>query len=134
PASMGCCDYMPLFPMRKIVDPPASPPSVRLVAVGTEHDGQRLANFLFRLCKGVPKSHAYKAIRDGQVRDNKGRCRAETRLSVGVSVRTPALRLTAPGTSAPVPPTAVPVLYEDANLLVIDKPAGVAVHGGSGVS
>jgi len=83
--------------MRKIVDPPASPPSVRLVAVGTEHEGQRLDNFLFRLCKGVPKSHVYKAIRDGQVRVNKGRCRAETRLSAGDSVRIPPLRLPAPG-------------------------------------
>ncbi|WP_043680861.1 RluA family pseudouridine synthase [Castellaniella defragrans] len=125
---------MPLFPMRKIVDPPAPPPAVRLVVVGTEHEGQRLDNFLLRVCKGVPKSHVYKAIRDGQVRVNKGRSRADVRLASGDSVRIPPLRLPAPGAAAPVPPADFPVLYEDAHLLVIDKPAGVAVHGGSGVS
>src|SRR5690606_30560421 len=81
-----------------------------------------------------PKSHIYKAIRDGQVRVNKGRCRAETRLGAGDTVRVPPLRLPAPGSAPPAPPAAFPVLYEDAHLLVIDKPAGVAVHGGSGVS
>ena len=134
PASMGCCDYMTLFPMRKIVDPSPPPVAVRMVVMGDEHEGQRLDNFLLRMCKGVPKSHLYKAIRDGQVRVNKGRCRAETRLASGDTVRIPPLRLPAPGTTPPAPPAAFPVLYEDAHLLVIDKPAGVAVHGGSGVS
>ncbi len=72
--------------MRKIVDPSAVPPAVRQVVVGAEHEGQRLDNFLLRICKGVPKSHVYKAIRDGQVRINKGRCRAETRLAPGDTV------------------------------------------------
>jgi len=125
---------MTLFPMRKIADLSASPPAVRQVVVGAEHEGQRLDNFLLRLCKGVPKSHLYKAIRAGQVRVNKGRCRAETRLAAGDTVRVPPLRLPAPGATPPAPPAVFPVLYEDAHLLVIDKPAGVAVHGGSGVS
>ncbi|WP_323011686.1 RluA family pseudouridine synthase [Castellaniella sp.] len=129
---------MLLFPMRKIdtsSDPKeTSAPQVRQVVVDTESEGQRLDNFLLRLSKGVPKSHLYKAIRDGQVRVNKGRCRADTRLQVGDQVRIPPLRLPDPGARRPVPPASFPVLYEDPHLLVIDKPAGVAVHGGSGVS
>ena len=120
--------------MRKIVVAPRVAPAVRLLSVGDEQAGQRLDNFLLRECKGVPKSHLYKAIRDGQVRVNKGRCRAETRLEAGDRVRIPPLRLPDPGARPPVPPAAFPVIYEDAHLLVVDKPAGVAVHGGSGVS
>ncbi|MFT0534163.1 RluA family pseudouridine synthase [Castellaniella hirudinis] len=112
----------------------APAPQARLVRVGAESEGQRLDNFILRLSKGVPKSHLYKAIRDGQVRVNKGRCRADTRLQAGDQVRIPPLRLPDPGARRPVPPASFPVLYEDAHLLVIDKPAGVAVHGGSGVS
>lgn len=113
-------------------DPTA--PRVRQLVVDAESEGQRLDNFLLRLNKGVPKSHLYKAIRDGQVRINKGRCRADTRLRIGDLVRIPPLRLPAPGARRPVPAATFPVIYEDAHLLVIDKPAGVAVHGGSGVS
>jgi 23S rRNA pseudouridine955/2504/2580 synthase len=120
--------------MRKIVVATDAAPAVRLMDVGAEHEGQRLDNFLLRVCKGVPKSHLYKAIRDGQVRVNKGRCRAETRLQAGDRVRIPPLRLPDPGARPPVPPASFPVLYQDDHLLVIDKPAGVAVHGGSGVS
>jgi len=128
---------MPLFLMRKIVDTiPAKNPTagVRLVAVGPEHAGQRVDNFLLRVCKGVPKSHIYKAIRSGEVRINKGRCAADTRLSDGDLLRIPPLRLPAPGERPGVPPASFPVIHEDRDLLVIDKPAGVAVHGGSGVS
>ncbi len=133
-ASIGCCDYMPLFPMRKIDMSPERRPAVRQVVVDSESAGQRLDNFLLRLNKGVPKSHLYKAIRDGQVRINKGRCRADTRVQVGDLVRIPPLRLPDPAARPAAPPATFPVLYEDAHLLVIDKPAGVAVHGGSGVS
>lgn len=121
--------------MRKKEISPASPaPAVRLVEIGAEHDGQRVDNFLIRLCKGVPKSHIYKAIRDGQVRVNKGRIDADYRLAQGDVVRVPPLRLPDPGAPRPVPAAEFPVVYEDDALLVIDKPAGVAVHGGSGVS
>ncbi|MFA7439086.1 RluA family pseudouridine synthase [Castellaniella sp.] len=120
--------------MRKMDVPTANKPVVRYLRVGPEQAGQRLDNFLLRECKGVPKSHLYKAIRDGQVRVNRGRSRADARLAQGDQVRVPPLRLPAPGARVPVPPAHFPILHEDAHLLVIDKPAGVAVHGGSGVS
>jgi len=115
----------------------ASLPAVRRVEIGPAHDGQRLDNFLVRLCKGVPKSHLYKAIRAGEVRVNKGRVTAQTRLAAGDMVRVPPFRLptrAAADASRRVPGAQFPVVYEDDALLIIDKPAGVAVHGGSGVS
>ena len=127
-------DYMPLFPPRKTDTAAQTGPAVQMYQITTEQEGQRLDNFLLRLCKGVPKSHLYKAIRSGQVRVNKGRIGADYRLSAGDQVRVPPLRLPDPGKSVPVPAANFPVVYEDAALLVIDKPAGVAVHGGSGVS
>jgi len=125
---------MSLSSMRKETSISASPPVVRLVEVGPEYEGQRIDNFLLRLCKGVPKSHIYKAIRGGEVRVNKGRIQADYRVVVGDIVRVPPLRLPEPGKSKPVPASEFPVVFEDDALLVIDKPAGVAVHGGSGVS
>jgi len=133
---------MPLSAMRKQDDAPAPAgrpatapaPAVRLVEVGPEHDGQRLDNFLLRLCKGVPKSHIYKAIRSGEVRVNKGRSGADQRVAAGDVVRVPPLRQPAPGQAGPAPAAEFPVVFEDDVLLVIDKPAGVAVHGGSGVA
>ncbi|HWK61159.1 MAG TPA: RluA family pseudouridine synthase [Eoetvoesiella sp.] len=125
---------MLLFHMRKPVPVPISLPSVRLLQIDAESAGQRLDNFLIRHCKGVPKSHLYKAIRNGEVRVNKGRIAADYRLLQGDTVRVPPLRLPAPNESRPVPPAVFPVVYEDDALLVIDKPAGTAVHGGSGVS
>jgi len=109
-------------------------PAVRLVDIGPEHEGQRLDNFLLRLCKGVPKSHLYKAIRGGQVRVNRARVGADHRLAAGDIVRVPPLRLPDPGRTPAAPPAEFPAVFEDETLLVIDKPAGVAVHGGSGVS
>ncbi|NLY63915.1 MAG: RluA family pseudouridine synthase [Alcaligenaceae bacterium] len=108
--------------------------SVRMVTIGTESEGQRIDNFLIRVCKGVPKSHLYKAIRSGQVRVNKGRVQSEYRLKDGDQVRIPPLRTAEPEAPRKVPAAEFPVVYEDDALLVIDKPAGVAVHGGSGVS
>jgi len=120
--------------MRKIDVSSDRKPAVRQVVVDDQSVGQRLDNFLVRLNKGVPKSHLYKAIRDGQVRINKGRCRADTRLQQGDLVRIPPLRRPDPDARPVAPPAVFPVLHEDEHLLVIDKPAGVAVHGGSGVS
>ena len=85
------------------------------------------------LCKGVPKTHIYKAIRGGEVRVNKGRIQADYRVAEGDIVRIPPLRLPDPGAPARAG-RRVPVVYEDDAMLVVDKPAGVAVHGGSGVS
>lgn len=111
----------------------ANPPVVRLVEVDSEYDGQRLDNFLLRLCKGVPKSHIYKAIRGGEVRVNKGRVSADYRVAIGDVVRIPPLRLPQVVPKF-VPSGHFPVVYEDDAFLVIDKPSGVAAHGGSGVS
>ena len=135
---------MPLLAMRKdsSVSRPlptrtpatAEPPAVRMIEVTDEHDGQRLDNFLMRLCKGVPKSHIYKAVRGGEVRVNKGRVSPDDRLATGDIVRVPPMRLPSPTEKRAVPPGEFPIVFEDEGLLVIDKPAGVAVHGGSGVS
>ncbi len=95
--------------------------------------GQRLDNYLLRLLKGVPKTHVYRVIRSGEVRVNKGRAQADTRLEAGDEVRLPPVR-TAQRTVPVAPAREFPVVYEDEQLLAIDKPAGVAVHGGSGVS
>ncbi|NYT62229.1 RluA family pseudouridine synthase [Alcaligenaceae bacterium] len=125
---------MPLFPMRKTVITENPAPSVRFVEIGAEQAGQRIDNFLLRLCKGVPKSHLYKAIRGGEVRVNKGRIAADYRLEEGDTVRVPPIRLPSPGQAKPVPPAVFPIVFEDDAIIVINKPAGVAVHGGSGVS
>ncbi len=109
-------------------------PQVRWVEVDDGSDGQRLDNFLMRLCKGVPKTHLYKAIRSGEVRVNRGRAQADTRVKSGDQVRIPPLRLPDPGKPVVAPAVEFPVLFEDDHLLVVDKPAGVAVHGGSGVA
>jgi 23S rRNA pseudouridine955/2504/2580 synthase len=120
-------------------EPPAttsSIPAARRVRVGEDSAGQRLDNFLLKLLKGVPKTHVYRVIRSGEVRVNKGRAGADTRLALGDEVRVPPVRLaTADDAVRPVvPPREFPVIHEDEYVLAIDKPAGVAVHGGSGVS
>ncbi|MFI4930592.1 MAG: RluA family pseudouridine synthase [Burkholderiales bacterium] len=96
--------------------------------------GQRLDNFLLRLFKGVPKTHVYRVIRSGEVRVNRGRASADTRLALGDEVRLPPVRVAERASAAPAPGREFPILYEDDHLLAVDKPAGVAVHGGSGVS
>jgi 23S rRNA pseudouridine955/2504/2580 synthase len=106
---------------------------VRLIRVDEGGAGQRLDNFLIRLLKGVPKTHVYRVIRSGEVRVNKGRAAADTRLAEGDEVRVPPVRI-AEREDKPVPGREFPVLFEDDHLIAVDKPAGVAVHGGSGVS
>jgi len=98
--------------------------------------GQRLDNFLLRELKGVPKTHVYRVIRAGEVRVNKGRAHADTRLELGDEVRIPPVRLPERAAARPdyVPAREFPIVYEDEHLIAVDKPAGVAVHGGSGVS
>jgi 23S rRNA pseudouridine955/2504/2580 synthase len=116
--------------------PPADPAAaeVRHLAVDAESAGQRLDNYLMRLLKGVPKTHIYRVIRSGEVRVNKGRASADTRVAEGDQIRVPPMRLAAPSAAPPAPAREFPVLLEDEHLLAISKPAGVAVHGGSGVS
>jgi 23S rRNA pseudouridine955/2504/2580 synthase len=108
--------------------------SATLLEVGDESAGQRIDNFLLRLAKGVPKSHVYRILRSGEVRVNKGRINAEYRLREGDVVRVPPIRLAEKAAAAPVPAREFAIAYEDDALIVVDKPAGVAVHGGSGVS
>jgi 23S rRNA pseudouridine955/2504/2580 synthase len=98
--------------------------------------GQRLDNFLIKVLKGAPKTLVYRIIRSGEVRVNKGRAQADTRLELGDEVRVPPLRLAVKdeAKAAAVPAREFPVLFEDEHVLAINKPAGVAVHGGSGVS
>lgn len=110
--------------------------AVRTITVDAESAGQRLDNVLLRLLKGVPKTHVYRVIRSGEVRVNSGRVQAETRVAEGDRIRVPPMRLAEPrvDTATQAPPREFPVLFEDEHLLAIAKPAGVAVHGGSGVS
>jgi len=107
-----------------------------MVEIGDESAGQRIDNFLMRTCKGVPKSHIYRILRSGEVRVNKGRVSAEYRLQHGDILRIPPIRVALPSEARGtiVPAASFPIVYEDEHLLIIDKPAGVAVHGGSGVS
>lgn len=109
-------------------------PAVRHLRVDAESAGQRLDNYLLRVLKGVPKTHVYRVIRSGEVRVNKGRASADSRIAEGDDVRLPPLRLPGPSTLPPAPAREFAVLLEDEHLLAINKPAGVAVHGGSGVS
>ncbi|MEO8718074.1 MAG: RluA family pseudouridine synthase [Burkholderiales bacterium] len=105
-----------------------------LLEVGEEADAQRIDNFLLRRLKGVPKSHVYRVLRSGEVRVNSGRVKPDYRLQVGDKVRVPPVRLSSPAAKPAPRPLDLPVIYEDDALLVVDKPSGIAVHGGSGVS
>ena len=123
--------------------PPGADPApggVSFIEVDGESAGQRLDNFLFRHLKGVPKTHVYRIIRSGEVRVNKARAAADTRVAAGDVLRLPPVRVSqraeaVAGATAPAAPAReFRLLHEDDWLLAIDKPAGVAVHGGSGVS
>ena len=119
--------------------PPTAKTSVRMIKVPEDRAGQRLDNFLLGQLKGAPRSLVYKLVRSGQVRVNGGRAKAERKLEVGDEVRVPPVNLNEIGDSAP-PPTSflqrmeAAIVFEDARLLVINKPSGVASHGGSGIS
>ena len=106
------------------------------LAVDESGVGQRVDNFLLRVLKGVPKSHIYRILRSGEVRVNRKRVRPEARLALGDDLRIPPVRTAAGPLAAKPPPRALalPVLYEDEALIAIDKPPGLAVHGGSGIS
>jgi 23S rRNA pseudouridine955/2504/2580 synthase len=119
--------------------------AVKFLTVDEESAGQRLDNYLIRHLKGVPKTHVYRIIRSGEVRVNKGRASADTRIESGDKVRVPPIRLAQGVTlsesgqiqredDALVPPREFGILFEDDHFIAVNKPAGVAVHGGSGVS
>lgn len=112
--------------------------AVKWIEVDEESAGQRIDNFLFTRLKGVPKGHIYRILRTGEVRRNGGRIQAQERLHVGDLIRVPPVRLTTRDPER-VPEAFVRarleprILYEDDDLLVLNKPAGMAVHGGSGL-
>ena len=108
-------------------------PQVKLVTIGEEDAGQRIDNYLLRMLKGVPKSHVYRVLRSGEVRVNRGRVDQTYRLTQGDVIRVPPVRLPQRDEKI-VPGAEFRIILEDEHLLVIDKPAGIAVHGGSGVS
>ena len=110
----------------------------RMVEIAPEHHGQRIDNFLLRILKGVPKSRIYRILRRGEVRVNRGRVKPDYRLQTGDQLRIPPIRLE-PDKPISEPPRAVieriaqSILLENTDLLVLNKPAGLAVHGGSGL-
>ena len=110
------------------------------VEIAEDQAGQRLDNFLIRRAKGVPKSHVYRIIRGGEVRVNKKRVDADYRLLEGDVLRVPPMRVADrstrddAGATKRERATAFEIVFEDDDLVVIDKPAGIAVHGGSGIS
>src|SRR3954465_9998947 len=107
-------------------------PRATTLEIGEEAAAQRIDNFLLKRLRGVPKSHVYRVLRSGEVRVNSGRVGPDYRLQLGDRVRVPPVRVSTAVKAAK--PAEFPVVYEDAALLVIDKPAGIAVHGGGGVS
>jgi 23S rRNA pseudouridine955/2504/2580 synthase len=122
---------------------------VTWLAIGDEAAGQRVDNFLLKVLKGVPKSHVYRILRSGEVRVNRRRVGPDVRLAAGDRLRIPPIRVAKPGPGrdsgrpalgrsvpARTPTTAgavPPILYEDEALVALDKPSGLAVHGGSGI-
>ncbi len=114
---------------------------VRYVEAGEGDDGQRLDNFLVRVLKGVPRTHVYRLLRKGEVRVNSKRARPDQRVAAGDRIRIPPVRQAEPAAAGARPPSRSllelitgAIVYEDDDLLVVNKPAGVAVHGGSGMS
>ncbi|MDO4694187.1 MAG: RluA family pseudouridine synthase [Eikenella sp.] len=114
--------------------PTISKDSVNYFHIGEADAGQRLDNYLAKILKGVPKSHIQRIIRAGEVRINKKRAKPEHRLSPGDHVRIPPVRTAQKAAPPPAPAREFDTVFEDDALLVINKPSGVAVHGGSGVS
>jgi 23S rRNA pseudouridine955/2504/2580 synthase len=119
------------------ITPPT--PGVQLVEVAPEYAGQRIDNFLVTFLKGVPKTLIYRILRKGEVRVNKGRIKPEYKLQAGDIIRVPPVRV--PERDAPVPVAQgllqrleAAIVYEDKALIVLNKPAGIAVHGGSGLN
>ncbi|MFV2029978.1 RluA family pseudouridine synthase [Neisseria sp. S1] len=117
--------------------PTISKDLVNHLTIPEEDAGQRLDNFLIKILKGVPKSHIQRIIRAGEVRLNKKRCKPTDRISTGDLLRIPPIRIAEkikPVASHNAPAREFDIVYEDDVLLVVNKPSGIAVHGGSGVS
>jgi len=113
---------------------PGDGKAVHWVEVHEDDAGQRIDNFLIARLKGVPKSHVYRILRSGEVRINSKRVEASQRVAAGDRIRIPPVRTAQRDEALPAPHFKLPILVEDDALLAIDKPAGLAVHGGSGVA
>lgn len=125
------------YPVDSAVAPKAeSAPTVQRRVIETEEAGQRLDNYLLRHLKGVPKSRIYRIVRSGEVRINGGRCQPDQRLNEGDELRLPPVRCSVFSEEKPpvAPMVDLPVLYEDDALIAVNKPCGIAVHGGSGLA
>lgn len=111
--------------------------SVSQAVISEDEQGQRLDNFLLKICKGVPKSHVYRIVRSGEIRVNGKRADVFYRLQLGDTLRIPPIRVAQRKEEIVAGAefnAALPILFEDEAMLVVDKPSGIAVHGGSGVS
>jgi len=115
--------------------------SVTQAIVSEDEQGQRLDNFLLKICKGVPKSHVYRIVRSGEIRVNSKRVDVSYRLQIGDILRIPPIRIAQRVAQREEEIVAgaeikaeLPIVFEDEAMLVVDKPSGIAVHGGSGVS
>ena len=107
---------------------------VRWIDVTEDDAGQRIDNYLLARLKGVPKSHIYRIVRSGEVRINSKRVEASQKVAPGDRIRVPPVRVAERGEAQPAPHFKLPILFEDDFLVAIDKPAGLAVHGGSGIA
>ena len=107
---------------------------VRWIDVTDDDAGQRIDNYLLARLKGVPKSHIYRILRSGEVRINSKRVEASQKVAPGDRIRVPPVRVAERGEAEPAPHYKLPILFEDEFLAAIDKPAGLAVHGGSGIA
>ncbi|MDH3326220.1 MAG: 23S rRNA pseudouridine(955/2504/2580) synthase RluC [Gammaproteobacteria bacterium] len=127
------------MPNQKSANPENKPTAVQLVTIDEAYAGQRIDNYLITFLKGVPKSHIYRILRKGEVRVNKGRIKQTYKLKVGDIVRVPPIRVSeAKNVPETLPPALArlkdSIIYEDKDLIVLNKPAGIAVHGGSGIN
>lgn len=112
----------------------SAPAAARYIEVVEEEAGQRIDNYLLARLKGVPKSHIYRIVRGGEVRINSKRAEVSQKVVAGDRIRIPPLRVAERDAPEPAPHFKLPVVFEDEHLLAIDKPSGLAVHGGSGVA
>ena len=113
---------------------PSPQPAVRWMEVAEEEAGQRIDNYLLARLKGVPKSRIYRILRSGEVRINSQRVEASRKVVAGDRIRIPPVRVAEREDDIPAPHFKLPVLFEDEHLVAIDKPSGIAVHGGSGIA
>lgn len=109
-------------------------PAVTWIDVGSDEAGQRIDNFLIARLKGVPKSFVYRILRSGEVRINSKRVEAARKVAPGDRIRVPPVRVAEREEEVPAPHFRLPILHEDEHLLAVDKPSGLAVHGGSGIA